>query len=169
MYWPGFRTMQQHCSNSTTSPGNYFKISRSLFIWTTSTVFVSCQCRYRTPKCPVVWTCRTNQRLATAHRTCAAPQRLCRLLMLPLPWQRTESVGSCVSQWRGRWRRALPGTVRPVCKPLPRTRASFPAVVRTAGSLLHVSSLAACARAGSERSSSPQHTHTYTHTDTPPC
>lgn len=73
---------------------------------------------------------RTNQRLAMAHRTCVAPQRLCRLLMLALPWQRTESVGSCVSEWRRRWRRALPETARPVCIPQPLTRASFPAAVR---------------------------------------
>lgn len=34
----------------------------------------------------------------------------------PLPWQPTESVGSTVAEWRGRWRRALLGTSRLVCK-----------------------------------------------------
>lgn len=102
---------------------------------------------------------QTNQRLAMAHRTCLAPQRLCRLLMLPLPWQRTESVGSCVSEGRRRWRRALPETVRPVCKLQPLTRASFTAVVLADSAnralVAACSRLAACARAGSEQSNLP--------------
>lgn len=34
----------------------------------------------------------------------------------PFPWQQEESVGSTVTEWKGRWRRALLETSRLVCK-----------------------------------------------------
>lgn len=98
--------------------------------------------------CPTVATVadHTNQRLATA------PPSHLRCTTAPLPSPRAPVAPatrgerrSCVSLWRRRWRRALPGTVRPVCK----TPASDPGFRPTAGPV------AACARVGSVQSSSP--------------